>query len=160
MSPSSGSIAVPLNSMVAPEPKVAPSRGVVIVTVRGGLDTVTLMKSLPGLPDESDVIIARGAYLVRTLGHCGECHTPRSSLGIPDLRREFSGAPLGDGEVEAIDSEALVQWTEEDLGYFLFLGVKPDGEFVGGEMEKVIEHNTSKLNLEDRQAIAAFLKRS
>ena len=82
---------------------------------------------------------------------------------MPDLRREFAGATLGDGKgdgkVEAIDSEALAEWTEEDLGYFLFLGVKPDGEFVGGEMENVIEHNTSKLTLDDRQAIAAFLKR-
>ena len=95
----------------------------------------------------------------RALGHCGECHTPRNWLGIPDLSREFAGAPLGDGEVEAIDAEALAQWTQEDLGYFLYLGVKPDGEFVGGEMEKVIEHNTSKLTLEDRRAIAAFLKR-
>lgn len=115
--------------------------------------------TLPRLPKEADSKIARGAYLVRTLGHCGECHTPRSLLGVPDLRREFAGAPLGDGEVEAIDAEALAGWTEEDLGYLLFLGVKPDGEFVGGEMEKVIEHNTSKLTLEDRQAIAAFLKR-
>lgn len=115
--------------------------------------------SLPPFPQEADVKVARGAYLARSLGHCGECHTPRNLLGIADPRREFAGAPLGDGEVEAIDGEALAEWTEEDLGYFLFLGVKPDGEFVGGEMEKVVEHNTSKLTLEDRQALAAFLKR-
>ena len=83
----------------------------------------------PDFPEEADVKVARGAYLARSLGHCGECHTPRNLLGIPDYRREFAGAPLGDGEVEAIDGEALAEWTEEDLGYFLFLGVKPDGEF-------------------------------
>jgi hypothetical protein len=80
-------------------------------------------------------------------------------LGIPDLNREFAGAPLGDGEVEAIDAEGLADWTEEDFVFFLFLGVKPDGEFVGGEMEKVIEHNTSKLTKEDQRALAAFFKR-
>ncbi len=93
------------------------------------------------------------------LGHCGECHTPRNTLGIPDLDREFAGAPLGDGEVEAIDAAALAQWTEDDFVLLLSLGLKPDGEFIGGEMEKVVEHNTSKLTKKDQQAIAAFFKR-
>ncbi len=115
--------------------------------------------SQPKLAQETDPVVARGAYLARHLGHCGECHTPRNALGIPDLNREYSGAPLGDGEVEAIDAEGLADWTEEDFTFFLFLGVKPDGEFVGGEMEKVIEHNTSKLTKEDQRALAAFFKR-
>ncbi len=113
----------------------------------------------PKLAQETDPVVARGAYLARHLGHCGECHTPRNSLGIPDFNREFTGAPLGDGEVEAIDAEGLADWTEGDFVFFLFLGVKPDGEFVGGEMEKVIEHNTSKLTKEDQRALAAFFKR-
>jgi len=113
----------------------------------------------PEFAIETDPERARGAYLARHLGHCGECHTPRNSLGIPDLNREFTGAPLGDGKVDAIDAAALAEWTEEDFAYLLFLGVLPDGEFVGGEMEKVIEHNTSKLTNEDRQALAAFFTR-
>ena len=115
--------------------------------------------SKPHLAEEADPLIARGAYLARHLGHCGECHTPRNSIGIPDFDREFAGAPLGDGDVEPIDAEGLADWTEEDFTYFLFLGVKPDGEFVGGEMEPVVEHNTSKLTKEDRQALAAFFTR-
>jgi mono/diheme cytochrome c family protein len=111
------------------------------------------------LPKQMDPQIARGAYLARHLGHCGECHTPRDSLGIPDVNREFAGAPLGDGEVEPINAEGLADWTREDFTYFLFLGVKPDGEFVGGEMEQVVEHNTSKLTKEDQRALAAFFKR-
>ena len=104
--------------------------------------------------------LERGAYLARNLGHCGECHTPRNALGIPNGRREFAGAELSDGHVEAIDTVALESWTKEDFAFFLFLGMKPDGEYVGGEMESVIEHNTSKLNDEDRQALAAFFTRS
>lgn len=103
--------------------------------------------------------LVRGAYLARHLGHCGECHTPRNSLGIPDLRQEFAGATLGDDHVEAIDGEALSGWTAEDFAFFLFLGMKPDGEYVGGKMEPVIEHNTSRLTEEDRQAISMFFKR-
>lgn len=113
----------------------------------------------PALREANDPKVERGAYLARHVGHCGECHTPRNFLGLTDLDREYAGAPLGDGKVEAIDAEALADWTEEDFTYFLFLGVKPDGEFVGGEMEKVIEHNTSRLNEQDQQALAAFFLR-
>jgi hypothetical protein len=62
--------------------------------------------------------------------------------------------------VDAIDTISLANWTEEDFAFFLFLGMKPDGEYVGGEMESVIEHNTSKLTEEDRLALAAFFKRN
>jgi len=110
----------------------------------------------PGFPEYDDPQIQRGAYLARNLGHCGECHTPRTGLGIPNYGSEFSGAPLADGEADDITRAALEEWSEEDFAFFLFLGIKPDGEFVGGEMEPVIEHNTSPLTQEDREALAAF----
>lgn len=117
------------------------------------------VRSRPQLSRSNDAEVVRGAYLARGLGHCGECHTPRNALGIPDLSREFAGASLGADEVEAIDAQALEDWTEEDLVFLFSLGFKPDGEFVGGDMETVVEHNTSKLTAGDQQAIAAFLKR-
>lgn len=104
----------------------------------------------------ADPQIARGAYLARNLGHCGECHTPRNWLGIPDSSREFAGSPLVEGEASAIDAEALEGWSESDFAFFLFLGLKPDDEYVGGEMEPVIEYNTGPLTEEDRLAMAAF----
>lgn len=107
----------------------------------------------------SDPQLERGAYLVRHLGHCGECHTPRNALGITDHAREFAGGDMPDGHVQAINAEALANWSEEDLALFLWLGLKPDGEYVGGKMEPVIEHNTGQLSEEDRQAMAAFFKR-
>jgi mono/diheme cytochrome c family protein len=107
----------------------------------------------------TDPLVARGAYLARHLGHCGECHTPRNRLGIPDLRREFAGGVLPEGKVEAIDAESLGDWSEQAFALFLSLGLKPDGEFVGGEMEPVIEHNTSRLTAEDQKALAAFFLR-
>ena len=33
----------------------------------------------------------RGAYLVEGLGHCGACHTPKTTLGGDDLKQRFSG---------------------------------------------------------------------
>ncbi|MEZ5599046.1 MAG: cytochrome c [Pseudomonadales bacterium] len=114
----------------------------------------------PELVQDADPGVARGAYLARHLGHCGECHTPRNVLGIADLRREFAGGVLPEGDVEAIDAAALSHWSAEEFTLFLSLGLKPDGEFVGGEMEPVIEHNTSQLTDHDRQALAAFFLRA
>ena len=115
--------------------------------------------SEPDYSEYDDPQVERGAYLARNLGHCGECHTPRNGIGIPIYRSEFSGAPLAEGEADNITSEALEEWSEEDFAFFLFLGIKPDGEFVGGDMEPVIEHNTSPLTQEDREALAAFFLR-
>jgi mono/diheme cytochrome c family protein len=109
--------------------------------------------------ESSDPQIARGAYLSRTLGHCGECHTPRNSLGIVQLNREFAGSVLEGRDVAPIDAAALDGWSENDFALFLVLGLKPDGEFVGGKMDPVIEHNTSQLTEEDRLAMAAFFIR-
>ena len=106
-----------------------------------------------------DAQLNRGAYLARNLGHCGECHTPRNGLGIPDYSREFAGAELGDEIIEPIDADALIEWTANNFDIFLLLGLKPDGEFVGGDMNEVIEQNTSKLTDEDRDALAAFFTR-
>ena len=113
----------------------------------------------PSLEQFDDELVARGAYVARSLGHCGECHTPRNGLGIPDLNREYAGAEIGDEVIEAIDAAALKEWTTNNFDIFLLLGLKPEGEFVGGDMNEVVEHNTSKLTDEDRDALAAFFTR-
>ena len=61
--------------------------------------------------------------------------------------------------VEAIDATAMEEWNFDSFDLFLFIGLKPDGEFVGGDMNEVIEYNTSKLTDEDRDALAAFFTR-
>jgi mono/diheme cytochrome c family protein len=33
----------------------------------------------------------RGAYLVATVGRCGDCHTPRSWMGVRDTERQLAG---------------------------------------------------------------------
>jgi len=122
-----------------------------------GWNVLADLSASPTLPNDPQ--LERGAYLARHLGHCGECHTPRNSLGISQISKEFQGAMLGESHADAIDAEAIENWSEEDFAFFLFLGMKPDGEFVGGKMEPVIEHNTSLLTDDDRQAMAAFFKR-
>jgi len=104
----------------------------------------------------------RGAYLVRHLGHCGECHTPRSRLGALLDDRELSGNPDGpEGEsipgITADKLDGIGGWSVRDIEYFLDIGMLPDGDFAGGSMARVIDDNTSHLTPEDRRAIATYL---
>ncbi len=105
----------------------------------------------------------RGAYLVRHLGHCGECHTPRSSLGALQYDQELAGNPDGPDETKIPNitpdrKDGIGRWSVSDIEYFLDIGMLPDGDFVGSTMGAVIDHNTSKLTKEDRIAIASYLK--
>ncbi len=103
----------------------------------------------------------RGAYLVRHLGHCGECHTPRTLLGALDTTRELAGsaADAAGRSAPPIDSDSLTQagWTRSDLEFFLEIGMLPDGDFAGGGMAPVIDDNTGRLSAADRSAIARYL---
>lgn len=116
-------------------------------------------RAQPEAEQFDDSLVARGAYLARNLAHCGECHTPRNGLGITDWSREYAGAEIGDEVIEAIDAAALEEWTFENFDLFLVLGMTPEAEFVGGDMNEVIEKNTSRLTDEDRDALAAFFTR-
>jgi len=116
------------------------------------------------MPDESRTAPwNRGAYLVRHLGHCGECHTPRNMLGVPDSTRELAGNPAGpDGEkvpdITPNRDTGIGRWSVDEIEFFLELGMLPDGDFTGGAMSSVIDDNTSRLSADDRRAIAIYLR--
>jgi len=101
----------------------------------------------------------RGAYLVNSLGHCAECHSPRNFLGGTIAAQRFAGGPNPEGEgwVPNITQKGLAEWSEKDIAYFLETGEMPDGDTAGGSMARVIK-NTSQLSSEDREAIAEYLK--
>lgn len=105
----------------------------------------------------------RGAYIVRALGHCGECHTPRNLLGGLDKSRELAGnknAPDGKrvSNITPHPQKGIGSWSEGDIVALLEDGSLPDGDFVGGSMTEVVENGTSKLTKDDLKAIAVFLK--
>jgi mono/diheme cytochrome c family protein len=113
-------------------------------------------------PDETrDAQWNRGAYLVRHLGHCGECHTPRSATGVLQAGAEMAGSKLGEEKIPNITThrvDGIGRWSASDIEYFLDIGMLPDGDFTGSSMGDVIEDNTSKLTRDDRLAIASYLK--
>ena len=101
----------------------------------------------------------RGAYLVNSLGHCAECHSPRNALGGIIESQRFAGGPdpEGEGWVPNITQKRLGEWSAKDIAYFLKNGELPDGDSVGGSMRRVIR-NTSQLPDQDLAAMAEYLK--
>lgn len=104
---------------------------------------------------------SRGQYLVEGLGHCAECHTSRNTFGGLQTDRWMAGAPLpeGKGRVPNITPHAdgLARWSHGDLVEYFDSGFTPDFDSASGVMVDVIE-NTSQLSIEDRSAIATYLK--
>jgi mono/diheme cytochrome c family protein len=109
--------------------------------------------------------LARGEYLVRAVGHCGECHTPRTMTMATDNSRFLAGNGKGpeDSEVPNItpDKDTGLTWSVEQIAEYLGTGIKPDGDVAGGLMSEVIQGTLAgykDLAQADRLAIAQYLK--
>mgnify|MGYP002632812758 CR=1 FL=1 len=98
----------------------------------------------------------RGEYLVDAVAHCGECHTGRGSLGKTRNGRYLAGNDDPPAPAPNITPTAL-DWSQADWTTFLTSGMDPDGDFVGGEMRRVIKGGTAHLNTSDREAMARYL---
>ena len=104
----------------------------------------------------------RGAYLVNGPGHCGECHTPRNALMIPDKGRGFAGGPhpRGDeGEVPGLlDLEGRDRYTGvSDLVLALQFGETFGYDKLSSGGMADVQMNLAKLPEDDLRAIAEYL---
>jgi hypothetical protein len=61
-------------------------------------------------------------------------------------------------DVTPDETHGIGAWSASDIETFLEIGMKPDGDFAGAGMGRVIDDNTSQLTAEDRRAITAYLK--
>jgi mono/diheme cytochrome c family protein len=125
-----------------------------------GIWKLLFMDGKPFMPDAArSAQWNRGAYLVNSLGHCAECHSPRNFLGGIVASQRFAGGPdpEGEGWVPNITQKGIGDWSEKDIAWFLETGQTPDGDTIGGSMGRVIR-NTSQLSDADRAAIANYLK--
>ncbi len=101
----------------------------------------------------------RGKYLVETMGHCGECHSPRGRLGQVDRERPLAGnAELGRFAAPDITPQGLASrgWDAVSLDRYLAAGVSAQA-VASDEMLPVINLSTSRLREDDRAAIVAYL---
>jgi mono/diheme cytochrome c family protein len=107
--------------------------------------------------------VERGRYLVEHVSLCGDCHTPRNLLMMPDRALYLAGTktgPFGE-EIPNItpDKETgIADWSREDIAELLLSGVKPDMENVQGLMEEVVGAGYKHMKREDALAIADYLK--
>jgi mono/diheme cytochrome c family protein len=109
---------------------------------------------------EADAQIARGAYLVQGLGHCGSCHTPRAltmqEKGLDEKSSDYlSGAILNDWSVPAL--RGIKHWSQDEIVDYLGSG-RNNHASVAGEMTDVVANSTSHMSDEDLHAMAAYLK--
>jgi mono/diheme cytochrome c family protein len=110
----------------------------------------------------------RGRYLVNHVALCGDCHTPRNFLGVPDRSRYLAGAskeigPLGEAIPNITPDQAtgIGDWKREDIAELLLTGTKPDLDNVQGLMAEVIQgtpYGYKDMKREDALAIADYLK--
>jgi mono/diheme cytochrome c family protein len=105
----------------------------------------------------------RGRYLVESLGHCAECHTPRNMLGSLKRGRHLAGSRYGLAghaipNITPDDETGIGSWSVSDLVFFFRAGFKPDGDDVQGEMREAISDGLRHLTQEDLEAMAAYLK--
>lgn len=104
------------------------------------------------------VTVSRGSYLVRTLGHCGECHTPRNFLGAPLSDRMLAGAKLAEGRTPNLTPTRLKKWTDGDLTKFLKTGLTPDGDVAAETMSEVVLNTTNQVTPDDLAALILYLR--
>jgi mono/diheme cytochrome c family protein len=115
------------------------------------------------LPDpERSEAWNRGAYLVNGPGHCGECHTPRNALMIPDESRAFAGGPhpRGDkGEVPGLlDLEGRGRYSGvSDLTLALQFGETLGYDKLSSGGMADVQMNLGMLPEDDLRAIAEYL---
>ena len=102
----------------------------------------------------------RGHYLVDALGHCGECHTPRSFMGGPKPDRYLAGTDKGpEGKAVAnITPARLKSWSDAELRDFLQTGMTADGDVTAETMGEVVTNTTSQLTPGDLAALIAYLR--
>jgi mono/diheme cytochrome c family protein len=112
--------------------------------------------------------IERGRYLVQHVALCGDCHTPRNAIGVPNGALYLAGAskeigPLGETvpNITPDKETGIGDWRREDIAELLLTGTKPDLDNVQGLMAEVIEgttHGYKDMKREDALAIAEYLK--
>ncbi|MGJ7918527.1 c-type cytochrome [Massilia sp. LXY-6] len=107
--------------------------------------------------------INRGAYLVRGLGHCGACHTPRNSLMAESSGAALSGAALGPWyapNITADPNSGVGGWSVDELAAYMKSGHAAGKAHAAGPMVEAIDNSLAWLTPADLRAMAVYLKQT
>ncbi|HEY8507428.1 MAG TPA: cytochrome c [Steroidobacteraceae bacterium] len=103
----------------------------------------------------------RGAYLAEALGHCGDCHTPRTPLQSLDNRRKFAGGMAEGWRAYNLTSDkesGIGLWTEEELEQYLKTGHSQNRGSAFGPMAEAVHLSFQKLTPSDVSAIVEYVR--
>ena len=119
---------------------------------------------LAGSAYATDKTVERGKYLVAVIG-CGDCHTPGSFLGKPDMSKYLAGSDVGFAmpgmgvfvapNLTSDKETGLGNWTREQIVAATTKGQRPDGRILAPIMPW---NDLAHLTKTDALAIAAYLK--
>ena len=101
---------------------------------------------------------SRGAYLINTLGHCNECHTPRGSLGMLKMQHHLQGNESLSAPDISSTPAGTGNWSDEELTDLFRYGALPDGDYVADHMGEVVDYSTSQWNDEDLKEAIRYLR--
>lgn len=111
----------------------------------------------PKQPDDWN----RGNYLANALGHCGECHTPRTiSFGL-DTSRSFAGAEIEGWRAYNLSSDndrGLGNWSDAQLESYLSTGHAEGRGAAAGPMEEVVRLSLRHLTSPDIHALGVYIR--
>ncbi|MBB4503829.1 mono/diheme cytochrome c family protein [Agrobacterium tumefaciens] len=104
--------------------------------------------------------VNRGDYIANALGHCGECHTPRT-LAFSLSDRVYAGAHLAGWNAYNITSHnefGIGAWSDEELRRYLLQGHAPGRGTATGPMGEVVEYSLQHLEEDDASALISYLR--
>ncbi|MBI6629462.1 c-type cytochrome [Pontibaca salina] len=111
------------------------------------------------LPAYADDLVERGAYLVKHVAACGNCHSPLDATG-EIAGKELSGrfvisTPGFDAYAPNITPAGIGGWSDEELSIAIREGIRPDGTLIGPPMPIELYR---RLSDSDLAAIIAYLR--
>lgn len=104
----------------------------------------------------------RGAYLAQAVAHCGECHTPRSSITQAMQTGRLLAGGVADGwnayNITSDPVAGIGGWSDDDLGQYLTSGAVPGKGWAAGPMELEVADSTKHLTSDDVAAVITYLR--
>lgn len=103
----------------------------------------------------------RGAYLAEALGHCGDCHTPRTMLQALDNRKKFSGGYAEGWRAYNLTSDkdsGVGTWSQEEMEGYLKTGHSQNRGSAFGPMAQAVHLSFQKLTPTDVSAIVEYVR--
>jgi mono/diheme cytochrome c family protein len=103
----------------------------------------------------------RGAYLVESLAHCGECHTPRNIAFALDNRNKFAGEIQSGWRAYNITSDrssGVGAWSAAELAQYLSSGHADGRGTAGGPMGEAVADSLQYLTKGDIAAVVTYLQ--